>query len=392
MSNASSPWPVERCEPETVGLCSRRLERIGELVHRYVDEGRTAGVITLVARRGRIAHLECFGEMDLETHRPMPEDAIFRIYSMTKIVTSVAVLMLLEEGRFLLKDPVRQFLPEFADLRVATTGADGCQELVRPCRDVTLHDLLTHLGGLSYDVVHEARDAGRSLQEFVTEFCKGPLLGQPGLTWRYSASTDVLGRIVEVISGLPFDEFLQQRIFEPLGMTDTAFWVPPEKADRLAEVYKPDDQGRLVSCEGPEASPYLKPPSLPSGGGGLVSTTSDYLRFSLMLVNGGSLNGRRLLGRKAVELMTEDHLPPGHPPLEVNDRGFGLGVSVVRRLAETRQLASVGAFGWGGAAATQVWIDPAEEMVSMIMMQFRPTEKFPLLDLFKHSAYQAIID
>ena len=392
MSDAPSSWPLERVEPESVGLCSRRLGRVGELMRRYVDDGRIAGVITLAARRGGIAHLECLGSMDLESRRPMREDAIFRIYSMTKIVTSAAVLMLLEEGRFLLGEPVRRFLPEFADLRVAVKVDDGREELVSPRRDVTIHDLLAHLGGLSYDCIHEARDGGRSLQEFITEFCKRPLLHQPGETWAYSASTDVLGRVVEVVSGRPFDDFLRERIFEPLGMTDTAFWVPPGKADRLAWVYKPDADGRLVSCEDRAASPYLAKPSLPSGGGGLVSTTSDYLRFALMLLGEGSLCGVRLLGRKTVELMTEDHLPAGHPALDVNRRGFGLGVSVVRRLGETEQLSSVGEFGWGGAACTQVWIDPAEEMVSMLMLQLRPAEKFPLMDLFKHAVYQAIVD
>ena len=387
----TSGWPVERCEPEAVGLSGERLKRIGELARRYVEEGRVAGLITLVARRGKIAHLECVGLADLESRRPMREDAIFRIYSMTKIVTSVAVLMLMEEGRFLLTEPVRRFLPEFGNLRVAAPGADGKEELVRPRREVTIHDLLTHTGGLTYEVIHEARAAGRTLAEFVTELCQRPLRRHPGEVWDYSASTDVLGRLVEVVSGQAFDEFLEERIFAPLGMTDTGFWVPPGKAERLARVYQPDDAGRLVSAEDRATSPYLKKPSLPSGGGGLVSTTSDYLRFALMLVGGGEWNGVRLLSRKSVELMTADQLPAGHPPLEVNSRGFGLGVSVVRRLGETKQLASVGEFGWGGAACTQVWIDPAEEMVSLVMLQHRPKEKFPLMDLFKQAAYQAIV-
>ena len=200
MGTSSSPWPVERVEPESVGLCSRRLGRVGELMRRTVDDGRVAGVITLAARRGRIAHLECFGSMDLERGLPMREDAIFRIYSMTKIVTSAAVLMLLEEGRFLLGEPVRRFLPEFAELRVAVKGEDGQEELVNPRRDVTIHDLLAHLGGLSYDCIHEARDAGRTLQEFITEFCKRPLLHQPGET-RNDADLRVMRAGITALQG-----------------------------------------------------------------------------------------------------------------------------------------------------------------------------------------------
>ncbi len=391
MASTTSEWPLDRAKPESVGLSSERLERVGALMKSYVGEGRVAGTITLAARRGRIAHLECFGRMDIEKDKPMREDAIFRIYSMTKPITSGAVLMLLEEGRFLLQQPVSEFLPELKEMHVNVAQPGGEADLVPARREITIHDLMTHLGGLSYEVIHEARDAGRTLQEFVTELSRRPLVFQPGERWNYSASTDVLGRLVEVVSGQPFDAFLQERIFEPLGMTDTAFRVPPEKVDRLAWIYRPDEDGRLASCEDREASPYLKKPSLPSGGGGLVSTTSDYLRFCQMLLNGGELHGVRLLGRKTVELMTADHLPAGHPALDVNGRGFGLGVSVLRSFAEAKMLGSPGEYGWGGAASTQEWIDPAEEMVTMIMLQLRPKEKFPLMDEFKQAVYQALI-
>jgi CubicO group peptidase (beta-lactamase class C family) len=383
---------MERAEPESVGLSAERLARVGALVKAHVSDGTIAGGITLVARRQRIAHLECTGLMDIEQDKPMREDAIFRIYSMTKIITSAAVLMLLEEGRFLLRDPVSRFLPEFRDLRVAVKGADGEDELVRPRREVTIHDLLTHLSGFSYDFVFEARELGLNLAAFVPELCKRPLQHHPGQTWLYGASTDVLGRLIEVLSGCEFDVFLQDRVFGPLGMVDTGFFVPPDKVERLARVYEPDDDGALICSEDTPTRPYLSRPVFLSGGGGLVSTTSDYLRFAQMMLNGGEFHGVRLLGRKTVELMRHDHLPPGHPPLEVNNRGFGLGVSVVRSLGEVKQVGSVGEFGWGGAACTQVWIDPAEEMISMIMLQHRPREKFPLLDEFKQTAYQAIVD
>jgi len=399
MSSSAVAWPVERCAPEVVGFCPRRLERIAELMNRYVDEGIIAGVITVAARRGKIAHLQCFGMQDIQKRVPMREDALFRIYSMSKIVTSAAVLMLMEEGRFLLTEPVVRFLPEFGQLRVAVKGADGQEELVRPKRPVTVHDLLTHTAGMTYELIHEAREDGWTLKKFVQEFCKRPLRRQPGEVWDYSAATDVLGRLIEVVSGTPFEKFLQKRMFEPLGMTDTAFWAPPEKVARLATMYRPDESGKLVVTEDitdkPKRviRPFVQKPTLPSGGGGLVSSTSDYLRFALMLLNKGVLGDVRLLGRKSVELMACDHLPAGHPPLDVNNRGFGLGVSVVRSLGEVKQLASVGDFGWGGAACTQVWIDPQEDLVSMLMLQHRPTGvKFPLMDLFKQAVYQAIVD
>jgi len=397
MGSPSVGWPLERCEPQAVGMCPRRLGRVGELIGRYIEEGRIAGAVTLAARRGRIAHLQCHGLMDLEKRIPMRDDAIFRIYSMTKIVTSAAVLMLVEEGRFLLAQPVSQFLPEFKQLRVAVKGADGQEELVRPRRELTVHDLLTHTGGLSYDLIHEARDQGWTLKRFVEEFCRRPLRRHPGELWDYSAATDCLGRLVEVVGGKPFEDFLQERIFGPLGMADTAFWVPPDKADRLAAWYKPDEAGKLVPVmqlgdNSPAVGrPFLEKPALPSGGGGLVSTTSDYLRFALMLLWKGALGEVRLLGKKTVELMTSDHLPPGHAALD-NHRGFGLGVSVARHLGELRQIGSVGEFGWGGAACTQAWIDPAEDMVTIIMTQLLPKEKAWFLDQFKQAVYQAVVD
>ncbi len=387
-----SQWPLQGVEPESVGLSRERLGRIDELVQRYVAEGRIAGAVTVVSRRGGIAHLSTCGLMDIEQRKAMRTDAIFRIYSMTKLVTSVALLMLMEEGHFLLSDPVSKFIPEFGNIRVKVTGADGRDELVRPRRPVTIHDLLTHTSGISYEYEQSVRGSGITLAEFAAAQCQRPLCFQPGERWMYGASTDVAGRVVEVVSGLPLDEFFRRRIFEPLGMTDTDFHVPPEKVDRFAWVYKPNVEGRLVDDEDRVTSRFLSKPAFFSGGGGLVGTTSDYLRFSLALLGGGRFGDVRLLGRKTVELMTADHLPPGHPPVDVNQRGFGLGVSVLRRLGETRQLGSAGEFGWGGAACTQVWIDPAEEMVSMIMMQLRPLEKFTLMDLFKQAAYQALVE
>ena len=398
-ARSAARWPVTCVSPEEIGLSASRLGRVDEMVRRWVDKGTVAGAITLVCRRGRIGHLACHGYLDLETRRPMREDAIFRIYSMTKIVTSVAVLMLLEEGRFLLTDDVSRFIPEFKDLRVAVTGADGQPELIRPRREVTLHDLLTHTGGLTYEGCREAVAYGKTLQQFVADFCKIPLCRHPGEAWNYSASVDVLGRVIEVVTGQSFDVFLQERIFTPLGMTDTAFWVPPEKRDRFATLYKSGADGRLAACDDlpslpdRKTAPFIEPPTFLSGGGGLVSTTSDFLRLGLMLLGGGQWNGVRLLSRKTVELMTADHLPAGHPPIQPFGFGFGLGVSVARRLGELRKLGSIGEFGWGGAACTQIWIDPVEDMIPMIMLQYQPVSSSGLVtDLFKHLAYQAIND
>ena len=238
--------------------------------------------------------------------------------------------------------------------------------------------------------MHQVRYSGIGLAEYVPLQCRQALRNHPGQKWLYGASTDVLGHFIEVISGQALDEFLKARIFGPLGMVDTDFYVPPEKVERLAELYKNDAKGNLVKADESDAKRALTKPAFFSGGGGLLSTTSDYLRFALALLGGGAFGDVRLLGRKSVQLMTSDHLPPDHPPVDANDRGFGLGVSVLRRLGETHQLGSVGEFGWGGAACTQVWIDPAEDMVTMIMLQLLPGSRFSFMDLFKQAAYQAI--
>ena len=408
-------WPIGRAKPESVGLSSKRLERIDGLMREAVEDNVVAGVITLVARRGKLAHLESFGWRDLEARKPMAFDTIFRIHSMSKIITSVATLILLEEGKIFLTEPVSKYVPEFKNLRVAPAAPSGeapaksrrdvnmhnlykegmkggGEATVPPRREVTVHDLLTHLSGFSYEYLDRAKFSDMPLKTFVKEICTYPLRQQPGTVWHYGASTDVLGGLIEIVSGMPFDRFLEERIYKPLGMTDTAFFVPSSKVGRFVKMYTPDEQGKLVPAAFPPHRDYLKPTRFMSGGGGLVSTTCDYLRFALMLLNGGELDGVRILSRKTVELMCTDHLPPGHPPLDVNNRGFGLGVSVVRSLSELKMLGSLGEFGWGGAAGTQVWIDPGEQMVSMIMPQIRPKDGFRLLNQFRNLACQAIAD
>jgi len=391
LSNAST-WPVPRAAPEACGLCSRRLRRVDAVMQDFVTARAVAGGVTAVARRGRLVQQACCGYLDAERQVPMREDAIFRIYSMTKPITTVAALILYEEGAFFLDDPLQEYLPAFARTRVKVTGEDGAEELVEPCRPITIHDVMTHTAGFTYDLVHESPEKGWDLAGFVEAFADVPLIHQPGTQWAYSASHDVLGHLVEVLSGQPLGTFFQERIFVPLGMVDTDFHVPPDRQDRLAVLYDMDGDEHIVPTPArPQGRDYLSKPRFLSGGGGLVSTTSDYLRFCLMLLGEGAFQGRRLLGRKTVELMRQDHLPPGHPAIEPFKFGYGLGVSVLRSLGEKQGMGSVGEYGWGGAASTDMWIDPAEDMVSIVMMQLRPPRFMGHTKKVKDAIYQALI-
>ncbi|MFN8493345.1 MAG: serine hydrolase domain-containing protein [Caldilineaceae bacterium] len=395
-------------KPETVGFSSKRLARINTVMQRYVDEQKVAGFVTLIARRSQIVHFEKFGMAEIETNKPMEFDTIFRIYSMTKPITSVAVLMLMEEGLLRLDDPVARYIPAFKDVKVLdTNGAWGAQ-LVDPARPITIHDLLTHTAGLSYGFephhyidtlyakVWEKLDTNPqfTLQDWIEEIAQIPLVYQPGTRYRYSMATDVLGYLVQVVSGRPFAEFLQKRIFEPLGMVDTSFYVPQEKVARFAANYGPGEKGGLTVIEAPQTSHYTRPDKRASGGGGLVSTTGDYLRFAQMLLNKGELDGVRLLGRKTIELMTTNCLPTG---VHLNNdptrgAGFGLGVSVLLDLGKVQQLGSVGNYGWGGAANTNFWIDPQEELIGILMLQFMPPDTYPVVVDFRNLTYQALVD
>ena len=316
---------VKIAKPEDLGFSGERLERINATMQRYVDEKKLAGVITLVARRGAVVHLGKCGMADIEAAKPMQLDTIFRIYSMTKPITSTAVLMLMEEGRLRLADPIAQYIPGFKDVKVLDNAPGSGVRQVSADRPITIRDLLTHTAGLSYgfDDVYidelyrkhiwgpKEANPDPTLADWIGELAKLPLASQPGTRFRYSVATDVLGYLVQVISGMPFEAFLKQRIFEPLGMVDTDFWVPPEKVERFAANYGPDPEAGLKVIDPPATSHYTRPSKAPSGGGGLVSTTGDYLRFAQMLLNKGEVDGVRLLGRKTVELMTANHLPDG---------------------------------------------------------------------------------
>lgn len=400
---------MDTIAPEKVGFSTDRLERVRPVMQAYVDQKKLPGVITLVSRRGKVVHFERFGLMDIEANKPMQADTIFRIYSMTKPITCVAMMMLYEEGRFQLDDPISKFIPAFADVKVFGKTNDGKIKLSDLEREITIRDLMTHTSGLTYGsfeaspVAAMYQEAGlfnraRTLQENVQELVKLPLVNQPGTVWRYSVSTDVLGHLVELIADMPFDAFLEQRIFAPLHMTDSGFYVPKEKIDRFAALYSPADNGRLELTDPPATGEYSKPPSLFSGGGGLVSTITDYVQFAQMVLNGGELDGTRLLGRKTIEFMTTNHIPDQLMPLQIahdwvlHGYGYGLGFGVIMNVAQSQVLGSSNISGWGGAASTHFWIDPKEELLGIIMTQLSPIYYYPIEQQFKVLIYQALVD
>jgi CubicO group peptidase (beta-lactamase class C family) len=399
-------------EIESVGFDDARLERIGQhLVERYVRPGKIAGCQALVARRGAVAYFGSFGCADLERQVPVRDDTIWRIYSMTKPITSVALMTLYERGLLQLGDAVHRFLPEWKDAKVCVV--DGASSrLVEPDRPVSVRDLLTHTSGVSYggDPSHpvdrlyagaELRGSDVTLEELSRRLAGLPLKFQPGTRWHYSFATDVCARLVEVISGRPFGEYLREVIFDPLGMTDTGFAVPAGAHDRFAANYQRDGSGTLQVVDDPTRSPYLAPRPMESGGGGLVSTMPDYLRFCELLRRGGELDGHRVIGSRTLRFMTRNHLPGGSPL----DRlalgtfgetgfagvGFGLGFAVALDPVETQVVCSPGEFYWGGAAATAFWVDPVEDMVVIFMTQLM-TSPFNFRGQLRQLVHQALVD
>ena len=406
------PLEIET-KPEEVGLSSERLERVDAWMRSLVERGKLAGVQTMVARRGRIAWFRSCGLADLARGRRMAPDTIFRIYSMTKPLTSVAAMMLYEQGCFQLDDPITRYLPAFANMRVFAGGSRGRWDSVPAERDITFRDLLTHTSGLTYGFMESTlvdamyRDNGidfqtspASLGDVVERAAELPLLSQPGAEWNYSIATDVLGHLVAVISGRPFGDFLREEIIRPLGMYDTDFHVPEEKLGRFAANYARGADGALRLIDDPAESPYRSPNRLCSGGGGLVSTASDYMRFCRFMLNKGELDGVRLLGRKTVELMTANHLrgdmaDMGQPRFSESPYlgiGFGLGFSVMLDPAKAQILGTPGEYAWGGAASTAFWIDPAEEMAVILLTQLMPSSTYPIRRELRVLTYQAGID
>lgn len=394
---------MRKFEPQEVGFDATRLERINATMQRYVDEGKLAGIVSLVARHGKVAHAEKFGMQNIEADIPMAFDTVFRIYSMTKPIASAALMMLHEDARFHLNDPVSKYLPEFSALKVY--GADGKHD--DSCRPMTVHHLLTHTAGLSYgfdpnDPIDKLYNQAKPLQwslsprEMVRVLGELPLRFHPGDNWHYSVATDVVGALVEVIADRPFGDFLQEKIFDPLGMVDTSFYVSDAQRDRFAANYGPCKKKGIKVIDAPESSDYCVPNVRQSGGGGLVSTMADYLQFSQLMLNGGELDGVRLLGRKTVNLMAQNHLPQSMMPIAISDPmsgiGFGLGFGVITDLAQTQNAGSAGTFSWGGAANTTFWLDPAEDLLAILMLQYMPTGTYPVNQDFRSLVYQALVD
>ena len=397
--------------PAEIGLDASRISRIDGWMDRLVSDGKLPGVSVLVSRRGKVGYFRTTGMADIARGVAMSEDTLVRIYSMTKPLTSAAIMMLYEEGRFQLDDPITRFLPYFANQRVMAGGNAVKMETVPAVRDITFRDLLTHTSGLSYgfmaatlvDAQYRAlgvdfQTAEQSLGEVVEKAASVPLLAQPGTAWNYSIATDVLGHLVAVISGQSFDSFLRDRLLGPLGMTDTSFVVPAEKLPRFAANYVPG-AGGLTLLDDPGDSRFAQPGKIPSGGGGLVSTAGDYLKFCTMMLNKGEYHGQRLLGRKTVELMTSNHLGGDLASLgtrrfsESNYEGigFGLGFSVTLDPARAQILGSPGEYAWGGAASTAFWIDPAEEMIVILLTQLTPSSTYPIRRELRVLTYQAMV-
>ena len=400
-------------KPEEVGLSSERLERVTTWMAEHVDAGRLPGALTAVVRHDKLVSLQTYGQRDVENAKPVEADTIFRFYSMTKPITTVAAMMLYEQGRFQLDDAVAKFIPALGGLEVFVSGDENRFETEATHRDMTIRDLMTHTSGLTYgfleegpvDALYRANgvdfgEGGVPLKEVVARLGEMPLLCQPGSQWNYSVATDVLGHLVEVLSGQALDEYFAEHILGPLGMVDTAFHVPEAKVDRFAANYARAKDGGVRVIDAVEGSRFTKPAVTFSGGGGLVSTAADYIRFCRMIARKGELDGVRLLGRKTVEYMTINHLPGDLSEMgqatfaetSYDGIGFGLGFSVMLDPAKAQIVGSPGEHAWGGAASTAFWIDPVEDMFVIFLTQLMPSSAFPLRRELKALTYQAIID
>lgn len=383
--------------PEDLGFDAQRLERVADLCHRYVDDGKFAGTSVLVARKGQIVFRDNYGMADIEAGKKVEDDTIFRIFSMTKPIASIALMQLVEQGLVLLENPLYRYIPSFRDTTAYVSGTPDDYKTEPTHRPITIHDILTHMSGLSTGFnqgpvgeIYRANGLGfgfrgLTLEEYCDKLASLPLAFQPGTRWLYSSATDVVGRVVEVVSGMTLDRYFDEHVFGPLGMTDTAFYVPDDKRDRFAQLYTRGSNKELRVMDG---MTYDRLPKLLSGAGGLAGTIDDYHRFASALVAGGELNGTRIIGRKTLEYMTSNHLPggvdletfgagsPGETAMP--GVGFGLGFGVVIDPPRNRSLASNGEYMWGGAASTAFWVDPAEEISVVFMTQLLPSGTYPI--------------
>jgi CubicO group peptidase (beta-lactamase class C family) len=404
-ASTRSAEPAPAVDGTTSGMSSERLRHLDAHFHRLVDEGKLAGVVTWVARRGEVVHQDAYGLADIEAKRPMTNDTYFYVYSMTKPITSVALLMLYEEGKFQLSDPVARYLPELANLKLYAGDQPGGRMILKdPARQPTIEDVFRHTAGFLYGfggnrgvdkAYGEANVMGGTLAELTQRLGTVPLAYEPGTQWVYSVSHDVQARLVEVLSGMPFDEFVRTRIFEPLGMKNTVFGRPDALKDRFATIYGVDKDGKLVpsgALDGPGAATRVL------GGFSVSSTAADYGRFAQMLVNSGELDGVRLLSRKTVDLMASNHLPAGVTRGAAgggtaSGEGYGLGVRVVTDPAQAGNLTSAGTFGWSGAAGTHFFVDREEDLVAVFMVQkMGGTDGPGIAAQFETLVYQAIVD
>jgi len=390
-------------DPAKLGFDPDRLARLKPWMQRWVDEGKFPGAQCLIARHGQIAYCDQIGMADIESGKAWERDTIARIYSMTKPITGVGLMMLYEEGKFRLTDPLHKYLPEYKDAQVFKSVDDDGNIVTEPTkRQITVLDIMRHTAGLTYGVfgntpVDQAYmkaglfDTTKTLEEVSKTLGTLPLLYQPGENWVYSLAVDIQGRLIEVLSGMPLDQYFEEKIFTPLGMSDTGFYVPTDKEDRFVEMYSFNNQGQLIPYVGDFRPDHSKKPTLLSGGGGLVSTTADYFRFSQMLLNGGKLGDVRLLSPKTIELMTTDHLDGavGFAPKQ----GFGLDFMVVKDITSLGTAGSIGEFNWGGLANTLFWVDPKEEIVAILMTNIvAPPGSVTLREEMRQMVYQAITE
>ncbi|HTT84161.1 MAG TPA: serine hydrolase domain-containing protein [Rhizomicrobium sp.] len=399
---------------QTLGFSSDRLARIDRFLNEhYVETGRYAGTLLAISRRGELVHLGVAGLADRERGIPLREDAIFRLYSMTKPLTSVAFMMLVEEGLVSLNDPVHAFIPSWRDLGVFASGEAGAFQTKRPAAAMRIIDLLRHTSGLTYGIQMRSNvdaayrkcgigtlESGVPLDRMVGLLAAMPLEFSPGEAWNYSVSTDVLGYLIGLISGMPFETFLRTRLLDPLGMTDTDFFVPAEKHARLAACYAMDPAGEVVLQDDPATSRFRAPPQFDSGGGGLVGTAADYLKFCHMLLNGGAADGHRFIAPRTLRFMTMNHLPGGKELTELSRSmfseavyaglGFGLGFAVVIDRAKTMTPGNVGEYFWGGAASTAFWVDPRDQLAVVFLTQLIPSSTWPIRQQLRTLVYAAM--